>query len=680
MNFIQIKNASILFGQPPLLDNAQLNIDAKERLCIVGRNGSGKSTMLQVISGEMKLDEGQRVIAGHVNIARLAQDPPANNDISLFDYVAEGLAEDANVIKLYHAQINKIMEDHSEPALAELQRLQELLDANDGWQLETRITNVLTQLGLNGDVNLQGLSGGWRRKAALARALVSQPDVLLLDEPTNHLDIDMVKWLEKTLLNYNGAIVFISHDRAFIRSMATRIVDIDRGQVTSYPGNYDTYLEQKAHDLEVQETHNKEFDKKLAKEEVWIRQGVKARRTRNEGRVRALEALREEYKARRNKLGTANIITSGGGKSGKRVFELSDVSYGYGDSPIIKDFDLLINRGDKIAFIGGNGCGKTTLIKILLGQLEAQSGEVFRGTNLEVAYFDQHRNQLDLNVSLIDAIADGKREIEVNGGSRHVISYLQDYLFAPERANAPVSTLSGGEKNRLMLAKLMLKPSNLLILDEPTNDLDVETLELLESLLVEYTGTVLLVSHDREFIDNVVTSSLYFESTNENSVGAVYEDKSPRRITQFVGGYQDVADWQALQLGKGKLSKDKQGKKKTGNDKLGAEQVPLTKDNATNVKCAQTSEVSDVKTTHSTTQTKAKKLSYKEQRELDSLPLELERIETDLSVVQEQVSQADFYSKDASETQPVLDRLSVLEESLEHTFTRWEELESKQNN
>jgi ATP-binding cassette subfamily F protein uup len=665
MNLIQIKNASILFGQPPLLDNAQLNIDLKERVCIVGRNGSGKSTMLQVISGEMKLDEGQRIVAGHVNIARLAQDPPANNNITLFDYVAEGLAEDANVIKLYHAQINKISEDHSESALAELQRLQELLDANNGWQLEQRITNVLTQLGLNGDVNLKGLSGGWRRKAALARALVSQPDVLLLDEPTNHLDIDMVKWLEKTLLNYNGAIVFISHDRAFIRSMATRIVDIDRGQVTSYPGNYATYLEQKAHDLEVQETHQKEFDKKLAKEEVWIRQGIKARRTRNEGRVRALKALREEYKARRNQLGTANIITSTGGKSGKRVFELSNVTYGYGDSPIIKDFNLLINRGEKIAFIGGNGCGKTTLIKILLGQLEAQSGEVFKGTNLEVAYFDQHRNQLDLNQPLIDAIADGKREIEVNGGSRHVISYLQDYLFSPERVNAPVSTLSGGEKNRLMLAKLMLKPSNLLVLDEPTNDLDVETLELLESLLVEYTGTVLLVSHDREFIDNVVTSSLYFESTSSDIAEAAYEDKSPRRITQFVGGYQDVADWQALQV-----SKQKQRDK----------QVNASASSTTKVTNKQNSENSDTKTAQSTTQKKVKKLSYKEQRELESLPLTLEQIETELSAVQAQVSNANFYSKDASETQPVLDKLSALETSLEHTFSRWEALELKQNN
>ena len=652
MNLIQIKNASILFGHPPLLDGADINIDDKERVCIVGRNGAGKSTMLQVISGEAKLDDGQRIVASHVNIARLAQDPPANNDVSLFDYVAEGLAEEAQIIKQYHAQINKIANDSSESALAELQRLQEILDTNNGWQVEQRIVNVLTQLGLDGDVNLQGLSGGWRRKAALARALVSEPDVLLLDEPTNHLDIDMVKWLEKTLLTYNGAIVFISHDRAFIRNMATRIVDIDRGQVTSYPGNYDKYLEQKAHDLEVQETHQKEFDKKLAKEEVWIRQGIKARRTRNEGRVRALKALREEYKARRNQLGSANIVTSAGGKSGKRVFELSGVSYGYGDTPIIKDFDLTINRGDKIAFIGGNGCGKTTLLKLLLGELEAQSGEVFQGTNLEIAYFDQHRNQLDLNLPLIDAIADGKREVEVNGGSRHVISYLQDYLFSPERVNAPVSTLSGGEKNRLMLAKLMLKPSNLLILDEPTNDLDVETLELLESLLVDYTGTLLLVSHDREFIDNVVTSSLYFEG----------EGESTRKISQFIGGYQDIADWQQQMQDKAKAQKGsytQKEHKKTNNET--------------------DSKPNSEKTQHSTTQAKVKKLSYKEQRELESLPEELERLEIELTTYQEQVNQPNFFNKDASETQAVLDKLNAIEAQLDTAFTRWEELESKQN-
>lgn len=645
MSLIQLKQASILFGQPALLDNAEFNLHEKERVCVVGRNGSGKSTMLQVLSGEIKLDGGQRIVSSHVNIARLAQDPPTNNDISLFDYVAEGLAGDAQIVKAYFAQINKIATDSSDAALAELQRLQESMDANNGWQLEQRILNVLMKLELDGGTSLKGLSGGWRRKAALARALVSQPEVLLLDEPTNHLDIDMVKWLEKTLMSFQGSIIFISHDRAFIRSMATRIVDIDRGEVTSYPGNYEKYLEQKAHDLEVQETHQKEFDKKLAKEEVWIRQGVKARRTRNEGRVRALEALRNEFKDRRNQVGNANIVSKVGVKSGKRVFELSDVTYQYDSKPIIKNIDLLINRGDKIAFIGPNGCGKTTLIKLLIGQLEAQSGEVFKGANLEIAYFDQHRNQLDLDKPLIDAIADGKREVEVNGVSRHVISYLQDYLFSPDRVNAPVSTLSGGEKNRLMLAKLMLKPSNLLILDEPTNDLDVETLELLESLLVDYQGTLLLVSHDREFIDNVVTSSLFFEGEG--------------KIAQFVGGYQDVHEWYMSQKGTmpAKFIKPTAAVKNSeekGNNK------GINKQSAT--------------------QAQAKKLSYKEQRELESLPKQLESFEQALEVLQQQVSQADFYSKELTYTQPILDKLAHAESELENAFARWEELESLQNN
>ncbi|GAB54945.1 ABC transporter ATP-binding protein uup [Glaciecola punicea ACAM 611] len=643
MSLLQIKQASILFGQPPLLDQAEFVLHEKERVCVVGRNGSGKSTMLQVLSGEVKLDEGQRIGANHVNIARLAQDPPTNNDISLFDYVAEGLAEDAYAIKAYNAQIHKIAEDSSDTALAELQRLQEILDANNGWQTEQRINNVLSQLGLDAEMSLQGLSGGWRRKAALARALVSQPDILLLDEPTNHLDIDMVKWLEKTLLSFQGAIVFISHDRAFIRSMATRIVDIDRGSVTSYPGNYEKYLEQKAIDLEIQETHAREFDKKLAKEEVWIRQGIKARRTRNEGRVRALEALRLEFKARRNQLGNANIVSSVGVKSGKRVFELKNVNYQYGDKPVIQNLDVLINRGDKVAFIGPNGCGKTTLIKLLIGQLEAQSGEVFQGANLEIAYFDQHRNQLDLNKSLIDEIADGKREIEVNGSPRHVISYLQDYLFSPERANAPVSTLSGGEKNRLMLAKLMLKPSNLLILDEPTNDLDVETLELLESLLVDYKGTLLLVSHDREFIDNVVTSSLFFEGNG--------------KISQFVGGYEDVQQWYASQ--------------RSAAEKTSSGSVMKQRLNAP---------PSAGKSTDSATKVSAKKLSYKEQQELLALPKQLETLEETLELLQQEVSQTDFYSRDTSKTQPIIDKLAQTERKLDTTFARWEVLESLQNN
>ncbi len=643
MNLLQIKQGTVLFGHPPLLDGVDFTLDEKERVCIVGRNGSGKSTLLKVLSHDIKLDDGQYLHGNQLSIARLEQDPPSNNEITLFDYVAEGLSENANTIKEYFAQTRVVEHDHSEKALLKLQNLQEKLDASNGWMLEQRILNVLTQLELDGSVNLSGLSGGWRRKAALARALVSEPQVLLLDEPTNHLDINMVKWLEKTLLNFQGAIVFISHDRAFIRNLATRIVDLDRGSLKSYPGNYETYLIQKAHDLEVEETQQREFDKKLAKEEIWIRQGIKARRTRNEGRVRALKSLREEYKARRNQVGNANINSSVGSRSGKRVFEFKQVSYAYGEKKIVNELDLLISRGDKLAFIGPNGCGKSTLIKLLLGQLEANTGEVFTGTNLEVAYFDQHRTQLDLNKTLIDAVADGKREITVNGGPRHVISYLQDYLFSPERVNVPVSALSGGEKNRLMLAKIMLKPSNVLILDEPTNDLDVETLELLESLLVNYEGTLLLVSHDREFIDNVVTSSLFFEGDG--------------KITQFVGGYADIQIWQEE-----RALKEKSYRSDDDSSKIKQNKRPEQQEKA-----------------QYTTPAKTKKLSYKERRELETLPKTLEEIEENIERLQVIVNAPDFFSKDIDETQNVLEELASQELALETAFARWEELESTQN-
>lgn len=632
MSLIQLKNASILFGQPPLIDKADFVLQANERVCLVGRNGCGKSTFLQAISGEIKLDDGQRIVDKQVKISRLAQDPPTNTDISLFDYIAEGLSEDTKLVKDYFTQINLVAEDSSEQNLNKLQRLQELLEANNAWHLEQKISNVLTQLGLDGSTNLKGLSGGWRRKAALARALVSEPQILLLDEPTNHLDIDMVKWLETNLLNFQGALVFISHDRAFIRKLATRIVDIDRGQLTSYPGNYEQYLVQKAHDLEVQATHDREFDKKLANEETWIRQGIKARRTRNEGRVRALKALREEYKARRQVTGSAKVSVGEGSRSGKRVFELTNVSYSIDGKTIVNDLNLLINRGDKLALVGPNGCGKTTLIKILLGELTPQQGEVYTGTNLDIAYFDQHRRQLPLDKPLIDVIGDGKREVEVNGKPRHVISYLQEYLFSPERVNAPVSTLSGGEKNRLMLAKLMLRPSNLLILDEPTNDLDVETLELLESLLVEYKGTVLLVSHDRDFIDNVVSSSLFFEKQGH--------------LSQFVGGYSEIENWYNSKVASPTSSTDAKITKKA------------SKPSKVNVS--------------------VKKLSYKEQQELNRLPELLERLETEVEELQQTVNQNGFFSQQIEITQPILDKLTEQESALEQAMERWEELESKQ--
>jgi ATP-binding cassette subfamily F protein uup len=641
MNLMQLKNASILFGQPPLLDRVALNIQSGERVCVVGRNGSGKSTLLKVIAGETKLDEGQMILPTGTVVSRLPQDPPQDISGDIFDYVAEGLEDVAQILKDYHHIINIIGDDPSEKNLNRMQELQEQLDSRNAWQFEQRISNVLTQLQLEPDQILSELSGGWRRKAALARALVSEPDLLLLDEPTNHLDIDMVQWLEKALLNYNGAIIFISHDRAFIRKLATRIVDIDRGQVVSYPGNYETYLEQKAHDLEVEQTSNREFDKKLAKEEVWIRQGIKARRTRNEGRVRALKALRDEYSSRRNVTGNAVINRNSGGKSGKRIFETEGLYFNFDDKTLVENLNLLITRGEKIALIGGNGCGKSTLIKLLLGELEASQGEIFRGTNIEVAYFDQHRTALDLDKSVIDVIADGKREVTINGNTRHVMGYLQDYLFSPEHVNAPVSTLSGGERNRLVLAKLMLKPSNLLVLDEPTNDLDVETLELLESLLVDYEGTVLLVSHDREFVDNVVTSSLVFEG---NGI-----------IKQFVGGYTDMRNWY--------------DDKALSAKNINGDVVKQTKSN-----------VMQEKPFTSASTRSHKKLSYKDNKELEDLPKKIEKMEDELKSLQLQVSASDFYQKAANVTQPVLDKLTDIEQLLSVAYKRWDELESLQNN
>jgi ATP-binding cassette subfamily F protein uup len=641
MNLMQLKNASILFGQPPLLDKIALNIQSGERVCVVGRNGSGKSTLLKVIAGETKLDEGQMILPTGTVVSRLPQDPPQDISGDIFDYVAEGLEDVAQILKDYHHIINIIGGDPSEKNLNRMQELQEQLDSRNAWQFEQRISNVLTQLQLEPDQMLSELSGGWRRKAALARALVSEPDLLLLDEPTNHLDIDMVQWLEKALLNYNGAIIFISHDRAFIRKLATRIVDIDRGQVVSYPGNYETYLEQKAHDLEVEQTSNREFDKKLAKEEVWIRQGIKARRTRNEGRVRALKALRDEYSSRRNVTGNAVINRNAGGKSGKRIFETDGLFFNFEDKLLVENLNLLITRGEKIALIGGNGCGKSTLIKLLLGELEANQGDIFRGTNIEVAYFDQHRTALDLDKSVIDVIADGKREVTINGNTRHVMGYLQDYLFSPEHVNAPVSTLSGGERNRLVLAKLMLKPSNLLVLDEPTNDLDVETLELLESLLVDYEGTVLLVSHDREFVDNVVTSSLVFEG---NGI-----------IKQFVGGYTDMRNWY--------------DEKALSEKKMNEGVVMRTKNN-----------VEREKPVTSASTGSHKKLSYKDNKELEDLPKKIEKMEDEQKGLQLQVSTSDFYQKGADVTQPVLDKLATIEQLLSVAYKRWDELESLQNN
>ncbi len=637
MSLLQLKNVSVLFGTPPLLDGVELVIQPGERVCIVGRNGSGKSTLLKVISGDVIADDGQRIIERDTIVARLEQDPPQTTDIALFDYVAEGLAEVGDILKGYFKCTQLVADDPSEQNLKKLQTYQEQLDTHNAWQFEQQIEQTLTMLQLDGSASLATLSGGWRRKAALARALVRSPDILLLDEPTNHLDVQMIRWLEQSLQQYKGAIVFISHDRAFIRAMATRIVDLDRGQITSYPGNYQQYLEKKEHDLAVEATQQAEFDRKLAQEEVWIRQGIKARRTRNEGRVRALKKLREERAARRELSGNVAMQQHQGNRSGKLVFETTDLSYAIEGNTIVSNLNLTVLRGEKLALIGPNGCGKSTLIKLLLGQLTPDTGNCRQGANLEVAYFDQHRIALDLEKPVIDVVADGKRDLTVNGHPRHVMSYLQDYLFSPERVNAPVKSLSGGEKNRLMLAKLMLKPSNVLILDEPTNDLDVETLEMLETLLLNYAGTVILVSHDREFVDNVVNSSLLF---TDNGV-----------IQEFVGGYTDIEQWYSEQ---GKTIYLSGTSKTVKNETKSENNSPIAKQPAK----------------------KPKKLSYKDQRELETLPATIESLEEQLEQQQERVNDPDFFKQDSETTTAILNELAALEEKLSHAYARWDELES----
>ncbi|WP_368906742.1 ABC transporter ATP-binding protein [Serratia marcescens] len=633
MSLISMSGAWLSFSDAPLLDNTEIHIEDNERVCLVGRNGAGKSTLLKILGKEIPLDDGRVIYEQDLIVARLQQDPPRNIGGSVFDFVAEGVAEQAEHLKAYHAISHLVESDPSEKNLARMAQIMEILDHQGLWQLDSRISEVLLQLGLNGDAELSSLSGGWLRKAALGRALVSSPRVLLLDEPTNHLDIETIDWLEGFLKEFDGSIVFISHDRSFIRNMATRIVDLDRGKLVSWPGNYDLYLQSKEEALRVEELQNAEFDRKLAQEEVWIRQGIKARRTRNEGRVRALKALRVERSQRREVMGTAKMQVEEATRSGKIVFELEDVNYQVGEKVLVRGFSAQVQRGDKIALVGPNGCGKTTLLKLMLGQLKADSGRVHCGTKLEVAYFDQHRADLDPERTVMDNLAEGKQEVMVNGRPRHVLGYLQDFLFHPKRAMTPVKALSGGERNRLLLAKLFLKPSNLLILDEPTNDLDVETLELLEELIDGYQGTVLLVSHDRQFVDNSVTECWIFEG---NGV-----------INAFVGGYYDAYHQRAtakpIRQAAPSASKPAAEKK--------AEQPKKT----------------------------AAKLSYNLLRELEQLPQRLEQLEAEIEALQAQMSDADFFTRPHSETQEVLTALANAEQALEQAFARWEELEAMKN-
>lgn len=633
MSLISMHGAWLSFSDAPLLDNTELHIEENERVCLVGRNGAGKSTLMKILNRELPLDDGRMVYEQDLIVARLQQDPPRNVAGTVYDFVAEGVEEQAEYLKAYHDISHKVMSDPSEKNLNEMARIQEILDHQGLWQLDSRINEVLEQLGLEADTELSALSGGWLRKAALGRALVSSPRVLLLDEPTNHLDIETIDWLEGFLKTFQGSIIFISHDRSFIRNMATRIVDLDRGKLVSYPGDYDQYLLAKEEALRVEELQNAEFDRKLAQEEVWIRQGIKARRTRNEGRVRALKAMRRERGERREVMGSAKMQVEEASRSGKIVFEMEDVNYQVMGKTLVRDFSAQVLRGDKIALVGANGCGKTTLLKLMLSQLQADSGRVHCGTKLEVAYFDQHRAELDPDRTVMDNLAEGKQEVMVNGKPRHVLGYLQDFLFHPKRAMTPVRALSGGERNRLLLARLFLKPSNLLILDEPTNDLDVETLELLEELIDGYQGTVMLVSHDRQFVDNTVTECWIFEGQG--------------KIGRYVGGYHDA--------------KGQQGSAQ-----------PLRQAATAKSEKTEPQKVESVKRATS-------KLSYNLQRELEQLPQRLEQLEADLGALQTKVADADFFNQPHDVTQKVLAEMAAAELALEEAFERWEYLEALKN-
>ena len=640
MALLNLSNAYLGFGDHPLLDHTELHIEPNERVCLVGRNGAGKSTLMKVLAGEIQLDDGKLTLEKDIVVTRLEQDPPRHVQESVFDYVAEGIAHLSDLLKQYHHISQQMQTDYSDELLTKLSHIQAQLEHNNGWQFENRIQDTLKLLELDPDKKLCELSGGWVRRAALARALVADPDILLLDEPTNHLDVEAITWLEDLLLNFKGSIIFISHDRSFIRKMATRIVDLDRGKLVSYPSNYDLYLETKAEDLRVEELQNALFDKKLAQEEVWIRQGIKARRTRNEGRVRALKKLREERRNRREVQGSAKIQIDQSTRSGKIVFDIENASYEVAGKTLLKNFSATIQRGDKIALVGAHGCGKTTFIKLLLGELQPTSGTIHCGTKLEVAYFDQYRAELDLEKTVMDNVADGKQDIEVNGVKRHVLGYLQDFLFPPKRAMTPVKALSGGERNRLLLAKLLLKPNNLLILDEPTNDLDVETLELLEELLTDYQGTLIIVSHDRQFIDNTVEECFFFEGDGV--------------VNKYIGGYFD-AKQQQIQY-HASLAAHSQNVKK--NEPLAIEPVKAEKPKA---------------------EQKKVKLSYKEQRELEALPAQMEALEAEMEALQTEVNSADFFSKEASYTQAQLQKLAEAEMALEQAFERWEQLENIKN-
>lgn len=636
MALLKFTNVSLAFGVTPLLDGVSWQIERGERVCIIGRNGTGKSSLLRIVKGEQQADDGEVWRAPALKIGELPQELPRADDRSVFDVVAAGLAGVGELLAEYH-HLTQVTS--GELDMERLMHVQQELEARDGWRLQQLVESTLSRLQLPAEKTLAELSGGWRRRVLLAQALVAEPDLLLLDEPTNHLDIGAIAWLEDALRGYPGAVLFITHDRAFLQALATRILELDRGNLIDWQGDYASFLVHKEQQLAAEETANALFDKRLAQEEVWIRQGIKARRTRNEGRVRALKAMRNERSERRERQGKANLLLETADKSGKQVILAEHMSYAHpGGEPLIRDLTLLIQRGDRIGLLGPNGSGKTTLLKLLLGDLQPTAGKIQYGTKLEIAYFDQLRLQLEPEKTVIDNLAEGREFITINGQDRHVLSYLGDFLFSPQRARTPVKALSGGERARLLLAKLFSKPANLLVLDEPTNDLDVETLELLEEVLLSFEGTVLMVSHDRAFLDNVVTSTLVFEGEGQ--------------VREYVGGYQD---W--LRQGGSPRLLGVQTREDSKPAPAKAEPVPAAAPVAAAAAPAK------------------RKLSYKEQRELDALPGAIETAEIELEALQTAIADPGFYQLPNEVTQAKLARMDALQAELDRLIERWAELE-----
>ena len=626
MSLVNFVNVDYSVGGPLLLEKVDLAIERNERVCIVGRNGAGKSTLLKLIAGEIRPDDGELRVQGGLRIARLAQEVPHDLDGSVFEVVAGALGH----LGAWLAEFHRLTHHLDEPGAHEaMSAVQARIDAEHGWNLDQRVTQVLARLDLPEEVDFSALSGGMKRRVLLARALVLNPDVLLLDEPTNHLDIDAIAWLEQLLLDFSGSVIFVTHDRRFLRALATRIVEIDRGQVTSWPGDYENYLRRREERLHAEAQASALFDKKLAQEEVWIRQGIKARRTRNEGRVRALEMMRRE-RAQRRELGpNAKLQVGAAASSGRRVIDVDNIHFAFGERVIVDGLTTTVQRGDRIGLIGANGSGKTTLLKLLLGELAPQAGEVRLGTNLEIAYFDQHRAHLRDDLSALDNVSEGAEFIQINGARKHALGYLQDFLFSPERARAPITALSGGERNRLLLAKLFAKPSNLLVMDEPTNDLDVETLELLEELLASYAGTLLLVSHDREFLDNVVTSTLALDGNG--------------RVDEYVGGY---SDWLR--------------------QSSAAAAARKTLERAT-LPAATSAQPSSAPA--------KRKLNYKDARELDALPQKIETLETRIAELGATMQEPTFYQQDSAAIVALNNELAALQVELDAAYARWQELD-----